>query len=245
MRQSSRKEARLELGGIPRVNLLPPEVAQAAKARSLHGGLSLLVVAVMMLVGAGYGAASLNAGAVQQRLNGANQRTTQLLEQQKKYVEVRKITKDLALTTAARQVGASTEINWRSYLESIQMSLPSGTAIATFSARSSSPLVEFAQSTAPLQGQRIAELKFSATSDSLPDVQAWLNALAKLKGFVDATPGTVTLASEGTYTATIIMHINEQALSNRFPSDVKKDAATKTGASAADGVADASKDGDK
>lgn len=244
MSKSSRKVTRLELGGIPRVNLLPPEVAQAAKARSLHGGLSLLVVAVMVLVGAGYGVASLNAGAVQQSLNAANQRTTQLLKQQQKYVEVRKVTKELALATAARQVGASTEINWRSYLKSIQASLPSGTVIATFTARSSSPLAEFAQPTVPLQGQRIAELNFSATSESLPDVQAWLNALSKLKGFVDATPGTVTLASGGTYTATIIMHINEQALSNRFSKDVKKDAVSNTDTTA-DAAPDAGNDGDK
>ena len=42
-------------------------------------------------------------------LEHVNQRTLELLAQQKKYVEVRKVTSDLALTTAARQVGSSTE----------------------------------------------------------------------------------------------------------------------------------------
>ena len=50
----------------PRVNLLPPEVGQAAKARSLRAGLSLFVVAAMVVVGAGYGLASLHAGTAQQ-----------------------------------------------------------------------------------------------------------------------------------------------------------------------------------
>ncbi len=246
MNLTNGRETRLVLGGMPRVNLLPPEVAQAAKARSLHRGLSLLVVAVMVLIGAGYGLASVQASSAQQGLDAANQRTVQLLAQQKKYIEVRKINSDLALTTAARQVGSSTEINWQSYLESIQSSLPSGTTIVTFNASTGSPLVEFAQPTVPLQGERIAELSFDATTHSLPDVPAWLNALAKLKGFVDASPSGVTL-TDGVYTAKVVMHINEQALANRFASDAVK---SKTPSqSASDGTTDtttnASKEGGK
>jgi Tfp pilus assembly protein PilN len=225
-------ESRLVLGGVPRVNLLPPEVGQAAKARSLRAGLSLLVVAAMVVVGAGYGLASLHAANSNARLDAANAQTQTLLAQVKKYVEVRQVTGDLKLATAARQVGSSTEIDWRSYLQSIAGSLPLGTTIVKFDATSSSPIAEFAQPTVPLQGERIAELKFDATSDSLPDVQAWLNALAKLTGFVDAAPGKVILSDDGTYQATITMHVNEQALANRFVADAVK---TKAKDASADG----------
>jgi Tfp pilus assembly protein PilN len=240
MNLRSSTESRLVLGGVPRVNLLPPEVGQATKARSLRAGLSLLVVAAMVVVGAGYGLASLHASTAQQALDHVNQRTVELLAQQKKYVEVRKVTSDLALTTAARQVGSSTEINWKSYRESIQANLPSGTTIVTFTATTGSPLMEFVQPTVPLQGERIAELTFSADTESLPDVPAWLNALASLKGFVDASPGSVTL-NDGVYTAVVTMHINEEALANRFASDAVKATDSKKSSGASDTTTDASK----
>ena len=112
-----------------------------------------------------------------------------------------------------------------------------------FTASSGSPLDEFAQPTVPLQGERIAELAFSATSASIPDVQAWLNALAKLTGFVDAAPGSVTLSNDGTYKASITMHINEKALANRFAADAVK--AKDSSEASSDTVTDASKDAGK
>jgi Tfp pilus assembly protein PilN len=211
------KETRLVLGGVPRANLLPPEVGLAAKARSMRRGLSVLVVAAMVLVGVGYGLATLRAAAAQGALDDENARTASLLAEQAKYVEVRSVNNTLKLTTAARQVGASTEINWQAYLQSIQASLPAGTTVTDFTAASGSPWVAFQQPTVPLQGERIAELVFTATSPSLPDVQAWLNALKTLKGFVDASPGTVQLQEDdGTYEVKITMHISQEALSNRF-----------------------------
>jgi hypothetical protein len=194
----------------------------------------------MVVVGAGYGLASLQAGTAQQALEHVNQRTVELLAQQKKYVEVRKVTSDLALTTAARQVGSSTEVNWKSYLESIQANLPGGTTIVSFTGTTGSPQAEFAQPTVPLQGERIAELTFSAETASLPDVPAWLNALASLKGSVDASPGSVSL-NDGIYTAAVTMHINEGALANRFPSDAAKATDSKKSAGATDTATDASK----
>ena len=222
MKLITRQDTRLVVGGVPRADLLPPEVGLAVKARSLRRGLSVLVVAVMVVVGVGYGLATLKASQSQQQLATENARTASLLAQQTKYIEVRKVTSTLQAATAARQVGSSTEINWQSYLQSIQASLPAGTSITTFTAASGSPLVAFAQPSVPLQGERIAELTFAATSPSLPDVQAWLNALAMLKGFVDASPGTVTLAGGGVYLVTITMHINEAALANRYADDAVK-----------------------
>jgi hypothetical protein len=207
---------RLVLGGVPRVDLLPPEVRQAAKSRSLHRGLVMLVVALMVVVGAGYGLATFAAGHSQRELDAANARTQSLLREQAKYVEVGKVTSELKLRTAARQVGSSTEIDWKQYVASVQASLPAGATITTFAATSGSPLAGFAQPTVPLQGARIAELTFSATSASLPDLQVWLDGLAKLTGFVDAAPGTVTRAEDGSYKAGVIMHINADALWNRF-----------------------------
>ncbi|GAB3028552.1 hypothetical protein GCM10027052_00110 [Parafrigoribacterium mesophilum] len=247
MRILGNKETRLVLGGVPRVDLLPPEVGLSAKARVLHRGLSLMVVAAMVVVGAGYAAASLNAANSNAQLATATARTQSLLAQQQKYVEVRKVTKELALTTAGRQVGSSTEINWQEYFNSVQASLPSGTTIVTFDSSSSTPMLALQQPTVPLQGERVAELSFEAETASLPDVPAWLNALAKLKGFVDASPNSVSL-TDGVYKVGVKMHVNEQALANRYASDaVKSPEKNNDSANTApsDTATEASKDGGK
>jgi hypothetical protein len=70
-----------------------------------------------------------------------------------------------------------------------------------------------------LQGARIATLQFTAISPNLPEIPDWLNRMMKLPGFVDATPGSITLNDDGTYTASIVLHIDAQAYSNRLTAD--------------------------
>ena len=61
---------------------------------------------------------------------------------------------------------------------------------------------------------------------SLPDVESWLHALAKLPGYVDASPGSVVLQSEGAYQVNMTMHINKDVLLLRFD-DVLREARDK------------------
>jgi hypothetical protein len=230
-----RSEPQLTLGGMARANLLPPEVGLAVQAKVLHRGLSILVVAMIVVVGAGFGGATFYAMQTRQALDAETARTADLLAQQAKFSEVRKVTNALKLSTAARQVGSSTAIDWESYVQAIQGSLPVGTAITTFTADSGSPMAAFAQATVPLQGARIAELTFTATSPSLPDVQVWLDGLAKLTGFVDASPGSVTL--EGTtYKVSITMHISDAALSNQYAPPKNGTTNSNTGAASTSGT---------
>ncbi len=115
-------------------------------------------------------------------------------------------------------VFASTEINWQDYLLALQGTLPEGVSIKTVDITSATPMTAFAQSTGPLSGARVAELNFTATSATLPTIPDWLRSMSKLPGFVDATPGSVTI-TDGVYSATVLMHINADAFSLRFDPD--------------------------
>jgi hypothetical protein len=75
---------------------------------------------------------------------------------------------------------------------------------------------QYPQSSIPLQGARVATLNFTAISPTLPEIPGWLNSMRDLPGFVDATPGSVSLNDDGTYTANIVLHIDAQAYSNRL-----------------------------
>ncbi len=216
------------LGGFvatePRADLLPPEVRGDRKAQRTRRTLVYGVAGVAVLVIFGIGGATALSLQAQVALNDEQSRSVSLLAQQGKFTEVRLTQSNVALVEAGQQVGASTEVDWKAYLTKVQATLPANVTIDTVSVDSATPLAIFAQSTAPLQGARIATLSFSAKSPTLPEVPNWLIALQKLPGFADAVPGSVTLeTSTNIYTANVTMHINEAAFDKRFqPEAVKK-----------------------
>lgn len=216
-RDSDRGNGALMIGGPARANLLPPEVGAAAQGKIVRRNAIVIVIFALIVAILGYVGATVLATSAQVGLDAAKERTTDLISQQTKYSEVKQVTSMLASAAAARQVGMSTEIDWKKYLTDIQKSLPAGTDVTNVVAETATPLVSFNQPVVPLQGDRIGELKFTATSQSLPDVQQWLEALTALPGYVDASPGSVTLSEEtAQYEVTITLHIDKDALLNRF-----------------------------
>ncbi|MFF9565292.1 hypothetical protein ACF1AJ_18235 [Leifsonia sp. NPDC014704] len=213
----------LVVGGEPRVDLLPDEIRALRRSSATRRALGLGVAAVLVLTIAGVGGSGLLAASASSRLRAAQNATTELLAQQGKYVEVRKVQDEIKTVEAAQKVGASTEIDWRDYLVKVQQTLPATVSLQTITIDSASPLVAYAQATAPLQGARVATLTISAHSPQLPQVPSWLDALRSLPGFVDAVPGSVTLDEQsGEYTVNITMHIDQDAYSKRFTGEGKK-----------------------
>jgi hypothetical protein len=205
------------IGGEPRVDLLPPEVRAARQGKRMRSSLVFGVIGLAVIVVLATGGTSLLALDAQVQLAAEQGRTGVLLAQQGKFLDVRKVQDQVKLVQAAQQVGVSTEIDWKAYLNSVQATLPANVTIDTVTVDSASPLAIYAQPTAPLQGARVATLTFSAKSPALPQVPVWLDALATLPGFADAVPGTVTLdPTLGVYTVNITMHINEAAFDKRF-----------------------------
>lgn len=206
----------LIIGGESRVDLLPPEVRSARMAKVVHRrlGFALFLVAILMVGGVALVRAQALQAQVNLSIEEANTRS--LLLQQRKYVEVQRVQEEIGTIQAAQQVGTSTEINWQQYLTSVQATLPSNVTLDTINIDSATPFAPYAQASAPLQGARIATLKFTAKSPTLPKVPAWLIALTSLPGYADASPGSVTRSESGAYSVSITMHINEAAFSNRF-----------------------------
>lgn len=203
------------LGREPRVDLLPPEVHAQAKNAGVRRLLIYILIGVIVLVIAGTAAATLGALSAQRGLASEQARTQDLLAQQGGYVKVRGVQADVSAAEAAQRVGASSEIDWQNYIDRVQASLPHSVVLVTVDTDSISPMAVYAQATTPLQGPRVATLSFTASSPTLPDVAAWLDALGTLPGFADATPGSV-VGGPGGYTVSIVMHINKEAYSNRF-----------------------------
>lgn len=211
-----KKSARIiEIGGDPRVDLLPPEVRAERRAASNVRRSWAAVASLAVVVLLGVSGVSLYAATAATELSAAQSQTSALFAQQQKYGDVRTVQEKSNLIKAAQSVGGSTEIDWNAYLAKVQATLPSDVTITAVSLDSASPLLPYLQASGPLQGSRIATVTFTASSPTLPSLPTWLDGLGKLPGFADATPGAVAF-SDGTYTSTVTMHITDAAYSGRY-----------------------------
>lgn len=207
----------------PRANLLPPEIHENAKKRGTRRALRLAVIAVLALVIAATAGAFYLATMAATRLVDASQQTADLQVQLQSHAEVRTTIDGIALREAGVRVGGSTDIEWSDYLKELQRTLPANVELVTVMVETADVTTPYAQSDVPLEGERIATLTFTADSTELPRIPDWIDRLSGLPGFADATPGSVDL-SDGVYTASVTMHINTEAYSNRFtPEAVEAD----------------------
>ncbi|PPL20051.1 hypothetical protein [Microterricola pindariensis] len=207
----------VEIGGVPRVDLLPPEVRAAAASRVLRRRLGVGLLGVVTVVVLMVTAASVVTVGKTLQLLDAQATTAELLVEQGQYIEVRRVQQDLKAVSDARMVGSYTEVQWREYLRSVQASLPAGVTLRTATVNAASPLDEFVQATSPLQSPRIATLAMEAVSPTLPNVPLWLDGLAGLTGYAGASPDSVTFDDKtGVYTVALTLHVNGEALSARF-----------------------------
>lgn len=209
-------EVRLVVGGESRIDLLPPEVAARAQARSTKRAMGGVVVICLLVGATGVGAAALSATDAANQLDAARATSTQLIQKQGEFVEVREVQAQLDAVVAAQAIGASTEVNWQSYIGSIQNALPAGATLIGFNVEMATPLESYTTAQVPLQGARVASITMTTDVADLPTAQAWLNSLATLPGFVDASPGTLTQQEGGAFQLSAVMHVDASAYSSRF-----------------------------
>jgi Tfp pilus assembly protein PilN len=235
-RSRSVGKAPLVVGGQPRANLLPPEIIlkrqQLKTRRALRAGVLLVAVVTAAACAGTFGISSV----AQVQFAGAQQAQQALVLEQAKYSEVTDVQTTIATIEAGQRVGTSTEINLRDFLTKLQATLPAGVVVTTVKIEVGTPMAAYQQSTAPLQGERVGGITFSAVSSSLPNIPTWLRSLEKMPGFVDAVPGSVKTGSGG-FEAEVLMHIDAGAFSERFdPATVAAAEAAAAAAARSDGT---------
>ncbi|KQO97394.1 hypothetical protein [Leifsonia sp. Leaf264] len=223
----------IAIGGVPRVDLLPAEVRSERTSKRLHRRIAVGVVLLAVLVVIGIAASTLAAITSAANLAIEQQRTNDLLLEQQKYSEIRQVQQQTTALTDAQRIGAWTEIDWKDYLQALTATLPATAVITDVSVDSASPLAEYTQATAPLQGPKVASVALSVTSTELPSVPDWIDRLATLPGFADAVPSAITGdATTGQYQVSVVIHVNKDAFRSRFkpePAATDSDATATTG----------------
>jgi hypothetical protein len=210
------------IGGEPRVHLLPLEVSERKNFKALKRRLLVSGAVVLGLVIAGYGLATLSLTDAQSQLAAAQATTSQLLTQQSKYGDVTKVNSDIASILASQKTATANEILWVPLLTKLESTLPAGASLNAASTSIDFPLGTPAASgpavSVPLEGPRIATAQITVLINQA-DIPAWLNTLPAIKGYVDSTPNSVsapTTAGGSLYSLVVTIHLNSDAVSNRF-----------------------------
>jgi hypothetical protein len=216
----SAKDQKIVIGGIPRADLLPPELAQEKKAKAQRSNLLALLVLVILLVGLAYGGVTVLTATTQAQLDAANLESADLLAQQGEYIEVRQLAAQVDSAEAARRIGTSTEIDWKAIQQEI-LSRGSNAVYLTMKMTSATPMAPFAASSIPLEKPRVAEIVMTGAIMSPEGMATWLRNLEEMPGYADATASSLE-NKLGVYTYTLTIHLNEDAYTNRFAEETQE-----------------------
>jgi Tfp pilus assembly protein PilN len=206
----------LVVGGEPRAHLLPPEIEVQKRGRAQRKGLLVTLVAVLVIVVLGFGAAMFTLVTANASLATEQARASAFAAASGKYAKVIKIENSMVEVKNAQQLGSVGEIDWQSYIASIDDTLPDGMTITTLSAALDPVTIGSTVATTPLGASHIATLTITAVASSM-SVSDWLERLRTVKGVVDVNPGAVSLdQATSKYDVDVVVLVNTKALSHRF-----------------------------
>jgi Tfp pilus assembly protein PilN len=171
-------------GRLPRVNLMPPEVAQARAMRRVQMGLGAAGLASVAVVGLLYVSASHSVSAAQSDLAAAKSQTTQLQSQVARYQDVTRII-DAAHAAQLQLVTAmGDEVRYSQVLNDLSLAVPSTVWLKNLQFSSTVPAAAGATAgTAPVSYGGVlpvGSMTVTGVGFTHNDVALWLDALAGL-----------------------------------------------------------------
>lgn len=204
----------------PRVNLLPPEIAEKAALRRSQVAMVATGLAAVAVVGVMYVQATAKVSAAE------NDKAKAVAAQTKLRADLRALdnVKDVyARVDAANKTLATAmafEVRWSGYLHDLRLTIPENVWLNEIQAEMDVAKTGKSASAGSdtVLDTGLGTVTFKGSAFSHDDVAAWLESLAKQKGFSDPY---FTKAEDRMATRVVIdyestTYLNEKALSNRY-----------------------------
>lgn len=212
------------LGGLPQVNLLPPEVRAARGLRNLKRWLALVLVVVLVLCLGVFALAKLAKAGADHELTLAQVETQRLQTEEQKYAEVPRVLGALQSATTARSIGMATDVSWSSYYAAVTAVLPANVSIDSLVVTTQGTAANSAAAN-PLQAASVGQIQFNGRSTTVPNTAAWLDALNGVPGFANAwaSNATITQSQNKTtyYNVSVTVQVTSAAFTHRFDATKK------------------------
>ena len=214
------------LATLPRVNLLPPEIAEQRRFRKVQAGLGAGVLTALGVVGALTLLANGAVNDAQSDLDAAKAEQGRLQAQQAQYAEVPVVYAQVEAAQAQLSQAMGKEIRWSYLLNDISLKVPGkvwltsmtvtqdvdGAAAATAAAPTVPGTGEYLQA-------GLGSVTFQGMGYAHNDVAAWLDKLAKQEGLTQpyfTNSAKEAIGSESVVNFTSQATITEEALSERY-----------------------------
>lgn len=223
---------------LPRVNLLPPEIAEQARVRKVQAGLGVCLLGSAAVVAALFVSATHGVSSANSELAAAKAEKTQLQGQIVKYRDVTAIYAQADAARAQLRTAMWDEVRYSQVLNDLSLSVSSnvwlknlaiapagptasaaGAASGTPSATAATAQSGTALAAGQLAGTPVATLTVQGVGFSHDDVAAWLDSLAGVKHYTDPYFSNSTealLGSRPTVNFSSTATINGLALSGRY-----------------------------
>jgi Tfp pilus assembly protein PilN len=189
---------------LPRVNLLPPEIAEKAAFRKVQIGLGATLVAAVGVVGMLYASAGHSVSSAQSRLDASSAQGRKLQAETAKYRDVTSLYADAAAAKAQLSTAMGDEVRFSQLLNDLSLSTPSNVWIKNLTA------------TAATGG---GSLTIGANAFSHDDVALWLESLANLKTYANpyfSTSAEGLIGTRKVITFSSTATLTPAALSGRY-----------------------------
>lgn len=173
----------------PRVNLLPPEIAEAARFRRFQMAMGGAVVGAVVIVGALYVHGQSAVKDAQSQLDSANARQASLQTTLTSLQGVQNVYSQVAAKRAMLTQAMGSEIRWSGYLADLSLRVPDNVWLTTIQATETSTGLTGTPApvatTPSLTPAGVGTINFGGIAFSHDDVATWLDVLAKERGFAD------------------------------------------------------------
>ncbi|HUR51636.1 MAG TPA: PilN domain-containing protein [Mycobacteriales bacterium] len=209
-------------GRLPRVNLMPPEVAEARAMRRVQMGLGAAGLAAVAVVGLLYVSASHSVSSAESDLADSKTQTTALQGQVAKYKDVTATINAANAAQAQLVTAMGDEVRYSQLLNDLSLAVPSTVWLKNLSFASTAPTAA-APGAAPVSyngALPIGTMTVSGIGFSHDDVALWLDAVAGLSKtfanpyFTNSTEALIGSRKTVNYQATAV--VLSTAQSGRF-----------------------------
>ena len=212
--QETKQPVGTGLPALPRVNLLPPEIAERARFRRIQYGLGGGVLAAVGVVALLFLGAVGSVNEANTELEETTTANTALKAETAKYADVQRVYGQAAAAQAMLTQAMGKEVRFSQYLNDLSLTVPENVWLKN---------VSFKQAEAPgtvgTTEPGIGQVTFTGVGFKHDDVAAWLESLAKQKGytnpyFTSSTKALIGTRSTVNFTSTVTM--TPAALSGRY-----------------------------
>lgn len=205
------------LAATPRVNLLPPEIAEKAKLRRSQVAMAATGLGAVAVVGLLYMQASAKVSDAESDKRAAEARHAVLQRDLRKLDNVKQIYAQVDAANKTLATAMHYEVRWSSYLYDLTLTIPEAVWLESMEANLTLAPPATGENE-PVLDPGLGQITFKGSAFSHDDVAAWLESLAKQKGYSDPyfTKSEDRMASREVVDFESTTYVNDKARSNRY-----------------------------